>query len=205
MIKSKSSSLDDFSAQGLNSFPAEIDVAARLAKLSPTQMAVLELVALQRTSKEIARQLNISPVTVDQRIKRIQHLIGASSRSQAARCLLAAKGNGVDVSRPLYGKTIYESSGLAEGRPGDKLRASLGEWNPAGGGETKLKQSQAIYDRSANAWLTLRPLSSVLEAVNRREKSSLVAKMIIIMAIMIATIIAFALLVTLAEGLSRLL
>ena len=203
--KQKSFAVDHATCLGESASSLSIDKDTRLTKLSPTQLDVLELVALRRTSKEIARQLNISPVTVDQRIKRIQHLIGANSRSEAARYFLAAQAGNADLSQLIYDKTIYQSSGLAEPAPGGQLKASLGERNPAGGGETYLRQSQAMFNTSPNDWSSLRPLSSVLEAVSRREKISVGAKTLIVISIMIVTIITFALLVTLAEGLSRII
>ena len=68
------------------------DNESRIDRLTTSQMDVLELVALLRTSKEIARELSIAPVTVDQRIKRAQALLGAANRREAARILIAARG-----------------------------------------------------------------------------------------------------------------
>ncbi|HEX8401984.1 MAG TPA: helix-turn-helix transcriptional regulator [Allosphingosinicella sp.] len=60
---------------------------ARLAKLSVGQRDCLRLVARHWSSKDIGRQLNVSPHTVDQRIKVAMRLLGVDSRFEAARLL----------------------------------------------------------------------------------------------------------------------
>jgi DNA-binding CsgD family transcriptional regulator len=67
--------------------PAKIDVQAadRVARLSPGQLDCLRLVDQHLSSKEIAAELNISPHTVDQRIRGALHILGVERRTQAAR------------------------------------------------------------------------------------------------------------------------
>ena len=67
--------------------PADVEpqVAKRVAKLTEGQLDCLRLVAQHLSSKEIAVELNISPHTVDQRIRQALHTLGVSRRSQAAR------------------------------------------------------------------------------------------------------------------------
>ena len=52
------------------------DVAARIARLSQGQLDCLRLVNEHLSSKEIAAELNISPHTVDQRIRQALHILG---------------------------------------------------------------------------------------------------------------------------------
>ena len=56
-----------------------------LAGLTTKQREVLDLLIEHKTSKEIARELGISPHTVDQRIQFAKEKLGASSRSEVAQ------------------------------------------------------------------------------------------------------------------------
>ncbi|HET9356050.1 MAG TPA: helix-turn-helix transcriptional regulator [Sphingomicrobium sp.] len=68
------------------------DDAARVARLSAGQLDCLRLVNEHLSSKEIAAELNISPHTVDQRIRGALHLLGVERRSQAARLVAQVHG-----------------------------------------------------------------------------------------------------------------
>ena len=61
------------------------DMAERVAKLSRGQLDCLLLVDQHLSSKEIAAELNISPHTVDQRIRLSLQTLGVERRAQAAR------------------------------------------------------------------------------------------------------------------------
>ena len=63
----------------------ENDMAERVAKLSRGQLDCLLLVDQHLSSKEIAAELNISPHTVDQRIRFALQTLGVERRTQAAR------------------------------------------------------------------------------------------------------------------------
>lgn len=76
-----------------------------LSRLTAKQRQVLDLLIEHKTSKEIARELGISPHTVDQRIQFARQKLGARTRSEAAvayRRLLE-----------ICGKMTYEESGIA--------------------------------------------------------------------------------------------
>jgi DNA-binding CsgD family transcriptional regulator len=76
-----------------------------LASLTAKQREVLDLLLEHKTSKEIARILQISPHTVDQRIQFAKDKLGAQSRSEVAvlyRRLLE-----------ICGQLTYEDSGIA--------------------------------------------------------------------------------------------
>jgi DNA-binding CsgD family transcriptional regulator len=60
-------------------------VTARVAKLTRGQLDCLLLVDQHLSSKEIAAELNISPHTVDQRIRIALQTLGVERRAQAAR------------------------------------------------------------------------------------------------------------------------
>jgi DNA-binding CsgD family transcriptional regulator len=63
----------------------EDPMAQLVARLSPGQLDCLRLVDEHLSSKEIAAQLNISPHTVDQRIRQALRTLGVDRRQQAAR------------------------------------------------------------------------------------------------------------------------
>ncbi|MGN6848268.1 MAG: helix-turn-helix domain-containing protein [Sphingomicrobium sp.] len=60
-------------------------MAERIARLSQGQLDCLLLVDQHLSSKEIAAELNISPHTVDQRIRQALQILGVERRTQAAR------------------------------------------------------------------------------------------------------------------------
>jgi DNA-binding CsgD family transcriptional regulator len=61
------------------------------AELSEKQKACLRLVGQGLTSKEIAQQLGISPMTVDTYLKTAMARMGVSTRKQAARAFEASQ------------------------------------------------------------------------------------------------------------------
>ena len=61
--------------------------AERLNKLSEAQRICLRMVFMHMSSKDIARELGISPHTVDQRLKGAMQILGVDSRVEAARIL----------------------------------------------------------------------------------------------------------------------
>jgi DNA-binding CsgD family transcriptional regulator len=179
---------------------------SRIERLTKAQLEVLERVALRRTSKEIARELGVSPVTVDQRVKRAQSILGANNRSEAARILISARGAGWPTQSLVYDKTIYDSSGLFEPSNVSEQQPSAGEWNPAVGGDAEhLRQTQALYFSGLPDESAKRSLDTVLDEIRRPASLTPATKTIIIIAIMIFTLVAFAMLVSLAEGLSRII
>lgn len=70
----------------------ELAIAQRVGKLTAGQLDCLRLVAEHLSSKEIAAQLDISPHTVDQRIRRALQVLGVDRRSQAARIVSRYSG-----------------------------------------------------------------------------------------------------------------
>ena len=74
--------------------PAEMEaqVASRVARLSAGQLDCLRLVDQHLNSKEIAAELNISPHTVDQRVRQALHILGVDRRTQAARIVSRYSG-----------------------------------------------------------------------------------------------------------------
>ncbi len=77
-----------------------------LAGLTAKQREVMDLLIEHKTSKEIARLLEISPHTVDQRIQFAKEKLGAASRNEAA----AVYRRLVEIC----GQLTYENSRIAE-------------------------------------------------------------------------------------------
>ena len=89
--------------------PAENDLAERVARLSAGQLDCLRLVNEHLSSKEIAAQLDISPHTVDQRIRGALHILGVERRSQAARIVAQYGG---EYQRLIHQSPLIETQGL---------------------------------------------------------------------------------------------
>ena len=58
---------------------------ALLEQLSPKQCEALKLVLLGKTSKDMARELGVSPGALDQRLDSARRTLGVADRAQAAR------------------------------------------------------------------------------------------------------------------------
>lgn len=87
---------------------AENSAAERLLEtITDRQRDVMDRVLQHRTSKEIARELRISPNTVDQRINAVRRKLGASDRAETARLYSRLLG--------VCGKTTYGSSVIGNG------------------------------------------------------------------------------------------
>lgn len=87
--------------------PAQDDISARVARLSPGQLDCLRLVDQHLSSKEIAAELNISPHTVDQRIRGALQILRVERRTQAARLVASRSGP--------YQRLIHQSPHLQPG------------------------------------------------------------------------------------------
>lgn len=74
--------------------------------LTDKQIQALELLVKHKTSKEISRELGVSPHTVDQRIDAAKRRLGVSTRSQLVQAYLEQKR----ICHPL----TYEESHIAD-------------------------------------------------------------------------------------------
>lgn len=166
-------------------------------------MDVLKGVAQYKSSKEIARELKISPHTVDQRMKRIQAILDVSTRFEAARLYMTSLGNLPD-DEFLCGDLVYQSSALFINDLQLHNEPPLGEWNPVGGGEQpSLRETQAQYFAGDFHEQRHRSWFSVLTEANRSNELSPTARTITIVLIMLLSLLVMGALVSLAEGLSR--
>lgn len=94
------------------------EAAARVEKLSDGQLDCLRLVANHMSSKEIAAELDISPHTVDQRIRIALQTLGVSRRTEAARMVEAVEGP--------YQRLIHQTSYIPETADPAHLEAVAG-------------------------------------------------------------------------------
>ena len=81
---------------------SENDDESALASLTEKQRAVLDLLVQHQTSKEIARNLGISPYTVDQRIAAARRKFGVGSRGTLAAAY--------QESLSIYERSVYQGS-----------------------------------------------------------------------------------------------
>lgn len=87
------------------------DKSAEVALLTDGQRDCLRLVYQHMTSKDIARVLNVSPHTVDMRLRTAMKTLGVPSRIEAARLLVIDEGSGDPGALP-YQTLIYQPSEL---------------------------------------------------------------------------------------------
>ena len=131
--------------------PADIESLAveRVAKLSEGQLDCLRLVAQHLSSKEIAVELGISPLTVDQRIRQALHTLGVSRRAQAARIVAQYGG---PYQRLIHQSPHIEAAALA-GDPGGAISNQIRHAGRAGEawGSSSFKTEQ----RRALPWSSL--------------------------------------------------
>ena len=88
--------------------------SSRVAKLTAKQRECLHLVVLRKSSKEIARILEISKPAVDQRLVGARRVLGAATRDEAA--LIYARASGT------YDRILYDPVGV----PSDDVLGSQG-------------------------------------------------------------------------------
>ena len=108
--------------------PAGEDMTARVARLSAGQLDCLRLVNEHLNSKEIAAELDISPHTVDQRIRGALHVLGVERRSQAARIVAHHSG---PYQRLIHQSPYIEASDLS-GHPEAAVRTQIRHADRAG-------------------------------------------------------------------------
>jgi DNA-binding CsgD family transcriptional regulator len=108
--------------------PGEADMVARVQRLSVGQLDCLRLVNEHLSSKEIATELDISPHTVDQRIRGALHILGVERRSQAARVVAHYGG---EYQRLIHQPPHIEPHALS-GHPDAAVRTQIRHADRAG-------------------------------------------------------------------------
>lgn len=96
---------------------------AKVARLTDKQRQCMDLVVMRKSSKEIARELQIAKPTVDQRIASARQILGARNRDEAA-IIFARVTQTYD--RVIYDPArIPDSDILTDSRP-QEARPSIG-------------------------------------------------------------------------------
>lgn len=80
--------------------PSPVDGRRALERLTERQKECLRLVARGYTSKEIGRQVGISPATVDNHVRAALDTLQVENRAEAARLLVAAEASQPLTSQP---------------------------------------------------------------------------------------------------------
>lgn len=83
--------------------PENLNATAIIKSLTDKQREVLELLIEHKTSKEISRELGISPHTVDQRLDTVRARLGAKNRSEIAQIYRRLRE--IDGGEPVEGAT----------------------------------------------------------------------------------------------------
>ena len=99
----------------------------RFDRLNEGERDCLRLVAQGLVSKEIARHLDLSPHTVDDRIRTACRKLKVRRRSQAAHLLASLEGVVVKGENGDTSKLRYEKSGMEEALDAGEERVSAGE------------------------------------------------------------------------------
>jgi DNA-binding CsgD family transcriptional regulator len=121
-----------------------------LEDLTDKQKEVLDLLVLHKTSKQIARDLNISPHTVDQRIASARRKFGVDTRGELAAAYMAAQVR--DGHAATYEKSVYQSSQVENGDDagneghGSDMESTSGTVR-AGSGEPATSTAPLVYHR----------------------------------------------------------
>jgi len=83
----------------------------RIEKLSEAQRVCLRMVLMHLSSKDIARELGISPHTVDQRLRLAIQILGVANRFEAARML--ARCEAPETYQATYQSAVYQTPHVA--------------------------------------------------------------------------------------------
>lgn len=122
-------------------------LAAAVARLSDRQRQCLELVAEGCTSKQIAREFDLSPSTVDNHLSAAVERMGMTSRAEAARALHNATSGEVDFTSALHERPApFEGPApLPLARDTDRQSTSLLRPPPIGGAENRLSLGRRYF------------------------------------------------------------
>jgi DNA-binding CsgD family transcriptional regulator len=129
-------------------------MAARVARLTPGQLDCLRLVDGHLNSKEIAVELDISPHTVDQRIRQALGILGVERRTQAARIVARHAGAHEEPYQRLIHQSPYIPGDVQTGQPDTAASIQIRHADRAGeaGGVGFLTEQ-----RPASFWPSLQP------------------------------------------------
>jgi DNA-binding CsgD family transcriptional regulator len=131
-----------------NSVMASLMDPGAVSRITVGQRDCLRLVMLHKSSKDIARELGISPHTVDQRLRTAIRTLGVSNRFEAARVFASS-----EPTNP-YQRAVYQSPHVAPSAAAATLDVPVGS-PPAGDATGRTGGGQAGSFRSPggkSAW-----------------------------------------------------
>jgi DNA-binding CsgD family transcriptional regulator len=174
----------------------EEEQARRVARLTAGQLDCLRLVDQHLSSKEIAVELEISPHTVDQRVRQALQTLGVERRAQAAR--LVAQHSG--PYQRLIHQSPYIPADEQTGHPEAAVSHQIRHADRAGeiGGAGFLTEQ-----RPASTWSSLQPPFATRS--NPRNEMSVGQRLFWIAAIAIGAAFSAGMYLAGLESLSRLL
>ena len=171
--------------------------AERLNKLNEAQRTCLRMVFMHMSSKDIARELGISPHTVDQRLKAAIQILGVDSRVEAARMLARHEGGGT------YQPLVYQTPDIAPPPDFPPIPILVEHGDADNHPGRAMREDQAAFDaafRSSQSSMTL-PLpvgGATPDDLKPRQRLGWAV------AIMFGVVLTFGVFVTGLEALSRL-
>lgn len=114
---------------------------ALVAKLSDGQRECLRRVLRHQTSKDIARDLGVSPHTVDQRLRVAAKTLGVASRIEAALVLAGHENAGPELYQP----AVYQSSDIASELHGGSFGGATTGVSVEAEPEQTVRERQLMY------------------------------------------------------------
>lgn len=175
-----------------------------VSRLTLGERQCLELVANGMVSKEIARTLDVSPHTVDARLRVAARKLGARNRFVAAKILADVLKNSQKVADPPISNLIYEDLILPEIDLAAKINGSAGDGNDP----VDLRPDPLLDAKDDLSFLHpiwLKPSHPFAKFFGGENRLSVGRRLVLIMGIAIGTVMAFTAVVNSLIGLSQLL
>lgn len=186
--------------------------ADRLARLTDGQKECLRLVYRHMSSKDIARELGISPHSVDARLRSAIRALGVATRTEAA-LRLAAHEAGAPYQSPAYQSPHVAAAAAAvmldpdndTGRNTDEERDFYRLPDMDGPRARRVAEAVAAFDRSADPfWGRQGQPASPVRAWGGRNDLTVGARIGVILAIAIGSALAFGAILSGLASLARL-
>jgi DNA-binding CsgD family transcriptional regulator len=175
-----------------------------VGRLTLGERQCLELVANGMVSKEIARTLDVSPHTVDARLRVATRKLGARNRFVAAQILAEWQKNRQKTADQPISNLIYEDLNLPETDALTKMDRAAGDGNdPADLRPDPLLDGRDEFLSLQPVWL--KPSHPFAKFFGGENKLSVGRRLVLIMGIAIGTVMAFTAVVNSLIGLSQLL
>lgn len=176
-----------------------------LSRLNSGERRCLELVAAGMGSKQIGRELGLSPHTVDDRVRTTVRKLNARNRLHAAQILTLASAASAENSLKSVetSRLRYEDSDIPPRLDRADKEALVGE----GDGPVDLRTGEAFkpeFQDSGRARSWLEPSHPLAKFFGGENKLSIGRRLLVILAIAVGTAVAFTALLNTYVQLSRL-